>query len=251
MNICKLITSLIIVKSPINNEICKFLLLWMKRNSQIDQCVAIGALSDALLYDAISDEMFENIVTSVAETVENATDPGMQENIIHLFNICVINQPDLIQSIMSLMKYFIKWWEVSNEIQSGYQEVIDNLCSLFLALAISVSAFPQDLLCQVFRHLPQNDNENLQPMYYNIILFAQKPNITVELQKEIALSLCRLFMFDKKKIQAFIESDLLNDLQNLLLQILKNNKQFIPEIQKLCKKSKAKAIRINNVLSKL
>lgn len=255
-NICKLITALISVNSPITENICQFLLQFLQRDSELDKSVAIGALSDAILYDAASPELCQSIVNSVLQIMPTANDPGLQENIIYLFNVCIIKQSQLIPSIMNIIQLFVNWWNNANSNQSGYSDVIDNLSSLFLALAITCDNFPSDLLGQVFDVFPRSDNDSptIAQMCRNIISFVSTKGETIdnELQRKIALAIARLFMLDKLRLSEMqIDNELQKQLQDILVSILRVMPQVRQEISQIVKKSRAKARRLQSILAKL
>ncbi|OHS97664.1 hypothetical protein TRFO_36116 [Tritrichomonas foetus] len=252
-NICRLVTSLIAVNCPISQQICEFMLEWLKRDSELDKSTAVGSLSDAILYDTVTPEICSTIVSTVAEIMPSATDPGFQENIIYLFNICVIKQRHLIPSIMGVMNLFLGWWQNANANESGYSEVLDNLSSLFLGLAIAVPEFPEDVLCQVFDKFPRADNMNNANMCMNILSFLdERKNIGSELQHKVALSIARLFMLDKMRLDDMgINNELLQQMQAILLTILRAMPPVLHEIKQMCSRSKARAKRLSAVISNL
>ena len=249
--ICNLITSLISLNCPITNQICDFLLQWLKRDSELDKPTAIGALSDAILYDAVSPEICQTIVNTVAEYIPKATHPGLQENIIYLFNICVIKQQQLLPSIMSVLNIFTEWWENAINNESGYSDVIDNLCSLFLGLAIAVPEFPEDALCRVFDKFPRADNMNNSLLCRNVItLLDSRQNIGDKLKYKITISIAKLLMFDKLLLNDMqIDNELLQQMQNIMIAFLRQIPNALPEIQQMCSRSKSKSRRLLSAIS--
>lgn len=249
-NICKLISALISVNSPISQQICEFLIEWIKRDSELDKIHAIGSLSDAILYDAVQPEMCSAIVQRVVELIPNANDPGLQENIIYLFNACIIKHSELIEPIMAVMPAFVSWWQIGKEKESGYTEVINNLSSLFLGLAIFVPTFPENILFEVFDAFPSVESSTNSNMCRNIISFVQnRSEMSQELHRKLGLACARLLMIDKLKLTDMeIDDELLMEIRNILIVILQKMPALQKEIMDLCGKSKVKIRRIQNLL---
>lgn len=248
--ICKLISTLIMNASQISQPICEFLLQWLNRDSELDKCPAIDALSDAIRCEAVSPEMLQAIVTAVVAVLPTANDPATQENIVYLLNVLIMKQPSFVGPVFGLMEGLTAWWMKALETKSGYQDVINNLASLFVVLAIWVPEFPEDRLCELLAEFPQTESETTGEMCQNLLLLLEcRPTLGPEVMHQLALTIARIFMCDRNHMRIMnLDDNRLGALQGVLLTIVRANPGIVPELQGMCARSTARAKRLAAIL---
>ena len=248
--ICRLISATMTESTPLPESVCSFLLEWLKRDSELDKSPAIEALSDAVLYDAVSSEVREAIIGAVVAIIPNAEDPAAQENIIYLLNVLIMKQTALVQPIFEMMPIFSRWWATGIETRSGYQDLLDNLASLFIILAIYVPTFPEEILCQVLSEIPQSESETTGPMCRNLCqLLEVRANFSAAFQRQLALAVARIFMCDKNHLEMMnMDAEILTNLQNILVSIVRASPAILQELEGICRKSKSRAKRLAGIL---
>ena len=249
--ICRLISATLVPNTPVDSTIVSFLLEWLKRDSELDKSSAIEALSDAVLYDTVSPDVCQAIVSAAVSVIPTCQDPGTQENIIYLLNVLIMKQTAFVESVFKMMSIFSTWWATGLATRSGYQDLVDNLASLFIILAIYVPGFPEDLLCQVLAEMPQTESETTGPMCRNLIqLLDIRKDLSPQFQHQLALAIARIFMCDKNHLDAMnMTDDLLSSLQSILLSVIRANPAIVQELEAICRKSKSRAKRLSAILS--
>jgi hypothetical protein len=250
--VCALISTAIVPGTPLPAPIIEFLLEFLQRPSELDKCPAVDALSDAVLHDAVGPEARELIVSAVVAQIPAATDPALQENIIYLLNVLVMRDTVFVAPVLGLLEGLANWWTMALVHRSGYQDVIENLSSLFLAVAISTPQFPPDLIVQVFDQFPTENSEQTGPMCENLLLFVgRRTELGEPLVRSIGLSLARIFGQDRHHfVHMRIDDGLLERLRKLCLSLVERLPSLAPEIVHAAGKSRAKVARIAAILQR-
>jgi uncharacterized protein YaaQ len=248
--VCGLISNIVLPGTPIPVPVIEFLLEFLQRPSELDKCPAVEALSDLVLRDAVTSEARELIIGAVVAQIPGATDPPLQANIIYLLNVLVMRDRVFIAPIIGLLETLANWWSMGLSHRSGYQDVIENLSSLFLAMAIYSPDFPANLLVQVFDQFPSEESDQTGAMCENLLLFMRARPVPEEpLVRSIGLSLGRIFGNDRQHLmQMRIDDDLLGRLRQLCLMLLDELPTLATEIAHAAGKSKTRSSRVAAIL---
>ncbi|EAX97791.1 hypothetical protein TVAG_157760 [Trichomonas vaginalis G3] len=249
-SVCQLIASLVSNRAPISDEITVFLLEWMKRDSEIDKCKAIGALSDIVLNNELNNELKEQIIQNVSNEMEESEDPAMQENIVHIFNVFITQNQEVANLVYQTIEKLKKWWDVALQNKSGYNDLIMNLSGLFLVLGILIPEFPDNVLISVIEQFPHEDEELTAAMCGNIgVLLDYRQNISASLLRALALGFGRLFSYDNKHLQNMgVVGELYDTMIQVFRHILSLDPQAVPIIRQMCSSTKTKLNRINKIM---
>lgn len=249
-SVCQLITALVRSSAPISDDVTAFLLEWMKRDSEIDKCKAIGALSDIVQSSEISPELQSQIVNVVAAEIDDAEDPAMQENIVHIFNIFVIQNQEFVTPVIGVIEKLRQWWTVAEQNRSGYGDLLLNLSGLFIILAILNPEFPDDILISVLSVFPHEDEEVTAALCQNIgSLLGSRQSLSPQLLRAIALGFGRLFAYDNKHLSRMgIEGELFDEVRGMFKHVLSLDPQAVQIIRQNCSSTKTKLNRINKIM---
>ena len=248
-SVCQLISVLVSQQSPMTEVIIPFLFEYIKRDSEIDKCKAIGALSDVVANAEIDESTTQQIISMVAEEMAEATDPSMQENIVHIFNICITTNTEYVGPISETMETLRQWWETAIENRSGYNDLLMNLSGLFLLLGILVPAFPEDLLIAVFNEMPYEDEDVTQGLYMNTVSLVGYKDVSPPVLRAIALAFGRLFAYDQKHLERMgIVEESYDATLLTFKEVLGKDPEALPAILEECSSSATRANRIKALL---
>jgi hypothetical protein len=248
-SVCQLISVLVTEQTPIIELIIQFLFEYIKRDSEIDKCKAIGALSDVVANAEIDDATTQQIIQAVTEEMEGASDPAMQENIVHIFNVCITTNTEYVGLVSETMETLKQWWSTAVENRSGYNDLLMNLSGLFLLLGILIPTFPEDLLIAVFNEMPFEGEEVTQGLFMNTVSLLDFKEVSPAVLRAIALALGRLFAYDQKHLERMgIIDEYHEAIFTAFKGVLGKDPAAVQAILEECSSSASRANRIKGLL---
>lgn len=238
-------------KVDINNDICQYLIQLMQSDSEIDLFEIVGTLSDCLEFKNVSDEMCEVILNSVIQVMENASEPSLLQNLVYLMNVLVQDEraSNLLQNIIELTPTFEKWRQISENTKFGYQEVLANIASLYIQIAIRYNEFPDKLIIFSIQQFPPIDLNETSSMVEAIMkLVKTKQNSDIYL--ESAMAFVRFFLQEESKVdKAKVRDELKKEMVQYLKQICSQEEQILHKIKASYGKQKSKIRKIEALLN--
>ena len=205
-------------------EISQVLLEWLNTTEDATCQFAItGALSDAIEYSQITDEIPSALCQFVFERAESLDDPDLEHNIVYFLALIIRKYPALVETIAPIKPVVERWWSKAIEKASGYQEFIANIVSLWLSFAAIDPSFSQELLAQSIARFPPADLEETQTQCELIAQIFSSPK-SPDLVISAAIAISKLLTESQSKItQRHVSQECIASMQAFLKSIAATN----------------------------
>jgi hypothetical protein len=244
-NFCELISACITHDVPLAPEISDFLVGLLHRENELDRTSAAGALSDAIEGNAIPPELCQQVVDTVIAELQTTRALGLQENSVYLLNVLVLKHPEFVATVCGLIHVLSDWWATAIETRCGYQQLIGNLSSLFIALAISRSEFPAELLAQVLAEFPDEESDTVGVMAQNILALVESREVGEEVMREVVKAVGRIAACDCARLMRMqVGEELLGRMQRMVGEAVAKWPELGDTVMKGAGRSRARAARL-------
>ncbi|OHT04011.1 hypothetical protein TRFO_28548 [Tritrichomonas foetus] len=247
--LCHLFSAVVHYPTPINDTICQFLMQWMTKNNELDLFEITGTLADCLEFKHVSEETRQAILNATIGIMGNATEPSLLQNLSYMMNMLVQNDPNLLGSIVQLLPTFEKWRQISSDEKFGYQDVLANLASLYIQIAVRAPEFPIPMIVFSLEQFPPfdiNETSSMAAAMMNVVQNKQDPTILTA----ATLAIARFFVMDESKIQkAKIAQDVKGMMAQFLKAICSQNQQILMQIKVNFGRQKSKLRKIEAILN--
>lgn len=246
--LCYLFSAVVHFQTPINDVICQYLMQWMEKNNQLDLFEITGPLTDCIQFGFVSEETKQLIFTAIGAIMPNATEPSLVQNIVFLMNLLIQNSTQLLQTVVDSLPTFENYRQLALSKQFGYQEVLANIASLYLQIAIR-KEMPVELVVFAVQQFPPHDVEETSSMVkamIELVKNSQNPDLLIQ----VCLAFTRFFVQETAKIEQAKVSD---ELKNIMVQFLKaicsKDQQILMNIRGTYGKQKSKLRKIETILN--
>jgi hypothetical protein len=246
--ICDLAAVFFQHETPIANGLCRFLLRWLGRDSELDANAVINALIEAVLHSSVAAELHAEILGAAVALVGSARDPSLQQSLAYLFNCLVQLDAATVAEVLGLLEQFEGWRQHGAENEFGYQDVIANICSLYLQVAIRADGFPDELVVVALEAFPPSDAPETTPMAKAIVAIAQKTR-NPDVMAAVCGAIARLVVLDELKAnKAAVPGEVKAQLIAVLKVVCAGNPHVVAQIREAFVRQKSKARKIDEVL---
>jgi hypothetical protein len=240
---CYFAGELLARNATIADELCRFLIVWISQD-ELDAAEAAGAISEGIIAETISPDLYGEILAAVSAIADRVTDPGLMQNIATLLNGLIQIGQSLL--VMELVPKIAAWREIAAAKQFGYADAIANIASLFLQIAVRALEFPEEFIVESLRAFPPTDIRETTAMAGAIIELARRaPGERVLL--ELVFAIARYVVWENVD-KAKVPTDVHEGLLDIFRELCQHNPPLPAKIRKQYQNQRAKIRSINRVL---
>jgi len=138
---CHFIAPFFTYRTPFTEDLCAYLLQFMASDNEMDQAEVIGALMDFIEHGTVSHEAHVAILGAVAPAMERASQPTLLRNVSCLFNVLVQASAGAVPTVVGALPVLERWRAIGTAAGLGHQDVLADIASLYLQLAVRVPDF--------------------------------------------------------------------------------------------------------------
>jgi hypothetical protein len=171
--------------------VCDSLLEWLTTVNETDRFSLIGALSDAVEYCPVEDRVISAMCNYFFANWRVFSDPDVQHNVASFMAMLVRTRPEHISTAREMLPIVTDWWRHGLCKRSGYEEMLVNCASFFLALvAVDSTSVDNALTIAAIGRFPPAQRGETTAMAESLLAVAQSS--TTEIQAAAAAALARL-----------------------------------------------------------
>lgn len=246
---CTFCSALLELSSPSSDQIVEYLLEWYNLDDELAHFEVSRAFIALLDGNAVSEEKTNEVLRSVLDDIEKASEPSLQQNIVYFLNLLVQRHENLIEIIKGYLGQINDWYNNAKAEKVGYQDLLANIASLYLSLAVKVD-LDNSYCSAALEQFPPYDYSEAKTMSMNIITLYNNGKLVGDLANETAYAIARLITWDDEKVaKADLDQEIIEELIAIFRNIVSQNQQILNELERLYKKMKPKMRKLNSVLN--
>jgi hypothetical protein len=244
---CSFVSSFFLIETSISNDLCQFILFWINSNIlDLDIAEGIGALSVCIVHGTVSTELHCEILRTVVKIIETAEDSNLLQNLVYLLNVMIQKVPSTITNVISLIPKIESWRITATTIQFGYRDLICNIGSLYLQIAILNEEFPNSLLVFALQSFPPTDLSETVSMCQGILTILNR-NPIQEIVLEIIFAISRFLIWEEIS-RSGISEEIRNEVISIFRRICEENPNFVRQIGEKYANQRGKLRQIDRIL---
>jgi hypothetical protein len=128
------------------DPVCDSLLQWLLVVADTDRFSVIGALTDAVEYCIVDDHVVAAVCEYVFANWRILNDPDVQQNVAYFMALLIRTRPHSVAVVREILPLVGEWWRNGLCKKSGYEEMLANCASFFLAFAAADADAVDDAL---------------------------------------------------------------------------------------------------------
>ena len=232
-------------------EICSSMLSILQTQGNISAYAYIGAFSDVVKFDKITEPILHQIFEILPAVIEAAgQDPDLQQNISFLLNTIVQKFPALVDDVMSIFPTIWGWFTTEVGEGSGWQLFLSNAASLFISLANTVDSFPEDAIVAAFQQFPPYDYKETAAMCHLIIkFFSTQRELSGDAISAAVKAIANLLLMAEADLtKRKITQELFESMKSLLKTILGRSEEAQQFLHAAFQKSRSKMAKLTALL---
>jgi hypothetical protein len=178
--------------------------------------------------------------------MDKAQDPNLLQNIANLLNVIVQNTPSAIPTVLEMLPHIEGWRTAASAAQFGHCDLIANIASLYLQIAIRTADFPDQLSMAALDAFPPSDLGEAPAMCGAIIEMAGRspaPDVLLA----VAMAIAR-YAVSEDSIRARVPEDVRNDAFDIFRAICQQSPGMARRVREMYSKQRAKLRKIDAVL---
>jgi hypothetical protein len=248
-SLCSLTAVWFAYRTELTNAVCQFMLQWMTKDKELDLSQIIGSLTECLQHATVSPELHPAILQSVVDHMESASEPSFLQNVANLLNLLITLDPSILPNVIGLLPILERWRSTASSEKFGYQEVLSNIASLYLQIAIRSSDFPEELAIAALAEFPPADVSETGNMSKAIVQIAQQ-SASPDLLTAIALAISRFIVWDVGKVgKANLPEEMVAALVAVFVAIAGQNEYVRAQVRSSVARQSSKLRKIDHLLS--
>jgi hypothetical protein len=202
--------------------ICEYLLCWLASATQSDQYAILGALTDAIEYCAVDDHTLSRLLQWLTEAVPRLTEPDSQHNSAYLLSLLLRKYPQYREHAAAFLPIITEWWNFGLGKKSGYEDLLANCVSFFLAYAcVNPAGIEEELLIRALAKFPPADMGESATACELLLSILKSGGISGEFQAAIAEGVARLLTEPEgKRAKRKISEELMDEVREAFRGIM-------------------------------
>lgn len=232
------------------DEICKLLIDWICTLDESTMFPIFGALTDALDFCQLDPEIPAKIVEFVSSIATQISDPDLEHNIAYFMGIIIRKYPQYLELVSTLRPVIDNWWNIGHTKDTGYQEILANIASFYLAYANLDQSFDPNLLVGAFKLFPPADLQETETMCQLTIQLFNSRQFDQNVIFAVALAIIRLLtetdsmIYEKRKLS----TEMVQSMHQLLKSLITTEPAIKDLILQEYSKKRSKLAKINSLL---
>lgn len=247
-SLAELIGKMFKLGTPILVDLLNFLFNWTKVADEIELFSIVGAICDAIEFTDVSKDVPLMILEFIVGNIREFSSVDLIRNISYMFSLLVNKYEESIGVILDHIDVIVSWWRNGVEINTGYQETLSNIASLFLTLKAHNIDISDDIVVMTIDMFPPADLEETsdQAEYIlKILSFTQSQKIM--LSSVFAFS--KLISEGNTKItKRKMSQELFDRIVIIFKQICNSNQDIMQQVLSRYERNKKKKELILNAL---